>query len=121
MGELRSTLSLDKKNVNKIPELPDSYTIVTPAYFKAPPDPLIADKHLPLPDPINLKAKFDWLHHVYLTESINDSIQVTWSAYNAEHIRDHQFDISITSLMPLLRDKAHDLVATVKHTMDKIF
>ena len=58
IGELRSTLSLDKKNVNK---LPDSYTIVTPAYFKAPPDPRIADKHLPLPDTINLKAECDWL------------------------------------------------------------
>jgi hypothetical protein len=47
-----------------------------------------------------------------------DSIQVTWSAYNASQIRDHQFDISIISLMPLLRDHAHEL-ATVKHAMDK--
>ena len=62
-----------------------------------------------------------------MTESINDSIQVTWSAYNhadnnnnAERIKDHQFNISITSLTLLHSDKAHDL-ATVKHTVDKSF
>ena len=64
MGKLKSRSSFDKRNVNKISKLPDSYTIVTPAYFKVPPDPQIADKHLPLPDPTNLKANFDWLHHV---------------------------------------------------------
>ncbi|KAJ8357901.1 hypothetical protein AAFF_G00056470 [Aldrovandia affinis] len=35
------------------------------------------------------------------------------------HRRGKPFEVSITSLLPLLRDQAHS-VATVKHVMDKI-
>ena len=47
------------------------------------------------------------------------SVDVTWSAHYASQMRGKPFEVSITSLLPLLRDQAHS-VATVKHVMDKI-
>ena len=46
-------------------------------------------------------------------------VDVTWSAHHASQKRGLPFEVSITSLLPLLRDQAHS-VATVKHVMDKI-
>ncbi len=39
-------------------------------------------------------------------------------SYHAEKKRGLEFEVSVTSLLPLLRDEAHS-VATVKHCMDK--
>ena len=49
----------------------------------------------------------------------NEPVDVTWSARHASRKRSPAFEVSITSLLPLLRDKAHS-VATVRHVMDKI-
>ena len=46
-------------------------------------------------------------------------MQVTWSAHNAVQIREQGFAISMSALMPLLRDQAHD-IPTIKHVMDKV-
>ena len=44
---------------------------------------------------------------------------VSWAAHHAAQSRSQSFDVSITSLMPLIRDQAHP-VATIKHCMHKI-
>ena len=46
-------------------------------------------------------------------------VDVTWSAHHASKKRSPAFEVSVTSLLPLLRDQAHS-VATVKHVMDKM-
>lgn len=47
------------------------------------------------------------------------SVDGTWSAHRASRKRGKPFEVSITSLLPLLCDQAHS-IATVKHVMDKI-
>ena len=56
---------------------------------------------------------------VHLTKEFTDSVQVTWSAHNAAQIREQCFAISMSALMPLLRDQAHEM-PTIKHVMDKV-
>jgi len=63
--------------------------------------------------------EYRWLEHVRLTEEIDNSVHITWSAYNASQVMDHQMEVSVSALMPLLRDKAQE-ISTVKHAMDKI-
>ena len=43
---------------------------------------------------------------------------MTWSAHHASKQRS-EFEVSITSLLPLLQDQAHS-VATIRHDMDTI-
>ena len=43
---------------------------------------------------------------------------MTWSAHHASKQRS-EFEVSITSLIPLLRDQAHS-IATIRHVMDNI-
>ena len=43
----------------------------------------------------------------------------SFPAHHASQRRGKPFEVSISSLLPLLRDQAHS-VATVKHVMDKI-
>ena len=56
---------------------------------------------------------------VHLTKEFTDSVQVTWYAHNAAQIREQSFTISMSALMPLLRDEAHEM-PTIKHVMDKV-
>ena len=76
-----------------------------------------------LPGPVRFKyslnMEYKWLKHFVLTEQIDESVSVTWSAYNASMKRSKKFEIIILSLLPLLRDRAHS-VATIKHAMNKI-
>ena len=51
---------------------------------------------------------------VHLTKEFTDSVQVTWSAHNAAQIREQSIAISMSALMPLLRDQSHE-VPTIKH------
>ena len=46
-------------------------------------------------------------------------IQVTWSSHFSMFSKDKPFEVGISSLMPLLRDQAHD-VATIKHSLEQI-
>ncbi|KAJ8377453.1 hypothetical protein AAFF_G00260110 [Aldrovandia affinis] len=63
-----------------------------------------------------LAMEYEWLEKVTVTDG---PVDVTWSAHHASQKRGKPFEVSITSLLPLLRDQAHS-VATVKHVMDKI-
>ena len=56
---------------------------------------------------------------VHLTKELTDSVQVTWSAHNAAQTREQSFAISMSALMPLLRNQAHEM-STIKHVMDKV-
>lgn len=46
-------------------------------------------------------------------------MNVTWSAHHASKKRGTPFEVSIASLLPLLRDEAHS-VSTIRHVMDRI-
>ena len=54
-----------------------------------------------------------------LSPSVDDAVRITWASHHATQKRSHPFEVSITSLLPLLRDQAHS-VATLKHAMKKI-
>uniref|UniRef100_A0A0L8FV64 Uncharacterized protein n=1 Tax=Octopus bimaculoides TaxID=37653 RepID=A0A0L8FV64_OCTBM len=67
----------------------------------------------------NLKPEYDWLQSVALAEIYDNTIKVTWSAHNAQQVKDLQFDVDMSALIPLLRDHSNE-VSTIKHPMDKI-
>ena len=66
-----------------------------------------------------MSPQFEWLEKVSLTEEWNDTVKITWSSHYAHQLRDQNFEVGVSSLLPLLRDQAHD-VATIKHVMDKV-
>lgn len=76
---------------------------------------------MPVPESIqsHLKEEYDWLEEVFLTKDMADAVSITWAAHHAKQNRSKPFEVSITSLMPLLRDQAHS-VATLRHCMEKI-
>ena len=91
-----------------VPELPDSFINVRPAFFtkKKPSPPQSRETH----------PYTSLLEKVTVTDG---PVDVTWSADHASQKRGKPFEVSIKSLLPLLRDQAHS-VATVKHVMDTI-
>lgn len=122
-GEIRPPLQLSDNRAKKIPEIPESFTNIRPAFFnKKNPEPRPIT-NIPLQDPTvfsrNFAPEYDWLETVSLTQEVNDSASITWSAHHASQRRSQGFDVSITSLFPLLRDQAHS-VATIRHVMDKV-
>ena len=113
-GKPQNDLVLNR-NVKKIPDLPDSYTNVKPAYFpKKPIPPENELTEIPEPSKFHLEKEYTWLEMVHLTKEFTDSVQVTWSAHNAAQIREQSIAISMSALMPLLRDQAHEML-TIKH------
>ena len=67
-----------------------------------------------------LALEYQWLEKVCVSEEIDGAINLTWSAHHASCKRSPEFEVSITSLLPLLRDLAHS-VATIKHVMQKVW
>ncbi len=67
----------------------------------------------------HLTKEYEWLEKMIVTEEVDDDLSITWSAHHAAEQRSKEFEVSITSLLPLLRDQAHS-VATIKHVMDKV-
>ena len=109
-----------KQKVNKISPLPEHYTNVKPASFTEQPSP---PKH-DIPDlPSSIEPYLDnqylWLNKVFFTQEVNDSVKVTWASHYSHLAKDKHFEVGVSSLLPLLRDQAHD-VATIKHALDKI-
>ncbi|KAL0198142.1 hypothetical protein M9458_006682, partial [Cirrhinus mrigala] len=119
-GEVREPILIKNSSVKKVPELPDSYTNVHPAFFtkKKPSPPKGNVTYASLPT-LLLTNEYEWLQKVSLTQDVDDEVNITWSAHHAEKKRGLAFDVSITSLFPLLRDEAHS-IATVRHTMNKV-
>ena len=100
--------------------MPESYTNVKPAYFPNKPSPHENElTEIHEPSKFHLEKEYTWLEMVHLTKEFTDSVQVTWSAHNAAQIREQSFAISMSTLMPLLRDQAHEM-PTIKHVMDKV-
>ena len=48
-----------------------------------------------------------------------DIVSITWAVHHATLKRGKPFEVSISSLLSLIRDQAHS-VATIKHAMEKI-
>lgn len=122
-GEKRDTLQLTGNKVKKVSELPDSYTNILPAHFKdkSPSPPQVTGLSLPTTNMLRpqLDLEYEWLEKVCTTEGIHGPVNLTWAAHHADKNRNPVFEVSVSSLMPLLRDQAHS-VATVKHVMDKV-
>lgn len=120
-GTSQENVIMVKEKVKKISPLPEHYTNVKPASsFILQPPPL--EQFIPdLPSSIQpfLQNQFVWLNKVCLTQEYDHSVKVTWSSHHALLAKDKQFEIGISSLMPMLRDQAHD-VATIKHSLEKI-
>ncbi|KAJ8386023.1 hypothetical protein AAFF_G00178440 [Aldrovandia affinis] len=118
-GEECGQLKFGEKKVKTVPELPDSFTNVRPAFFTkkkpSPPQSGVTHPDTSLLRP-QLAMEYEWLEKVTVTDG---PVDVTWSAHHASQKRGKPFEVSITSLLPLLQDQAHS-VATVKHVMDKI-
>ena len=124
-GKMRKPICIQDSKVKRVPELPDDYVNIRPAYFtKKKPEP----PSLQTPKPIvqgpsllrpHFSPEYEWLEKVHVTEDMDNTVSVTWSAHHASQKRGNEFQVSIASLLPLLRDEAHS-VATIKHVMDKI-
>ncbi|KAJ8364285.1 hypothetical protein SKAU_G00131160 [Synaphobranchus kaupii] len=123
-GEEREPLKLAERKVKRVPELPDSFSNIRPAFFtkKNPPPPKADGPSVPdvtdLPR-LQLVLEYEWLEKVRLTEEIDGAMNITWSAHHASMKRSPAYEVSIASLLPLLRDQAHS-VSTVRHVMNKI-
>ncbi|CAE1257574.1 unnamed protein product [Acanthosepion pharaonis] len=119
--EQRVSLKITDSRTRKVPEFPEHYTNIAPAYFKKNPTPASVDE-VSLPESSLfqriLRAEFEWLEKVQDTTDVDDESNITWSAH-ANQNRTSECETSITSLLPLLRDQAHS-VATIKHAMKKV-
>ncbi|CAE1318539.1 unnamed protein product [Acanthosepion pharaonis] len=118
-GEQWVSPEITDSRARKVPELPEHYTNIAPAYFKKNPTPASVDE-VSLPEPSlfqrNIRVEYEWLEKVQGTTDVDDESNITWSAHHASQKRTSE--TSITSLLPLLRDQAHS-VATIKHAMKK--
>ena len=117
---LRGTLSMKDSGVNNVPELPDAYTNVHPAVFKCK-NPLLPRPITPLhiDTGISLAHEFEWLKSVRLTQTADANVNITWAAHHISKNRGKAFEVSISSLLSLLRESAQS-VSTVKQVMGKI-
>ena len=122
-GQERQPIYVNENRVRKVPELPESFTSVPPAYVmnKKPNPPATIIPNLPEVSMFknNLTQEYEWLDKVMLTENVDAQMSISWSAHHAKQRRNQPFEVSISSLLPLLRDSAHS-VATIKHCMNKI-
>ena len=87
-GEIREPILIKNTKVKKVPELPDSYTNVYPAFFTtknpSPPKGNVTYESLPS---LPLTNEYEWLQKVSLTQEVPDKVNITWSAHHAEKKR----------------------------------
>lgn len=123
-GEVPEAILIQNNSIRKVPELPDSYTNVHPAFFSkkkknpSPPKGNVTYEYASLTS-LPLTNEYKWLQKVSLTQELYDAANITWSAHHANKKRGLEFKVSITLLQPLLRDEPHS-VATVRHSMNKV-
>ena len=121
-GETHAPPRIIGGKLRRVPELPEAFTNIKPANLKEnPAPPLTKDVILPSVHSIttHLKQEYAWLEKVHVTVEVGETINITWSAYHDSQARARPFHVSISSLLPLLRDEAHS-VATIRHVMGKI-
>lgn len=80
-GEVRASPKITDSRAKKVPELPESYTNIPPAFFrKKIPAPSTIDD-ISLPDPSlfqrNLRLEYEWLEKVHGTTDVDDSSNIT--------------------------------------------
>ncbi len=78
---------LQRVGQKKVPDLPESYTNIPPAFFhKKNPEPSVIDD-ISLPNPSlfqeEIRLEYEWLEKVHVTTDVDDSSNVTWSAHHA--------------------------------------
>ena len=122
-GEECHKLKFEPEKVKSVPEIPDSFTNIPPASFKTK-NPLPLNTAVPVQTADvfrpQLALEYQWLEKVSVTEELDGAIITrTWSAHHASCNRSPEFEVSITSLLPLPRDQAHS-VATIKHVIQKV-
>ena len=121
-GQERQQLKFEPEKVRSVPELPDTFTNISPAFFQTknpvPPNTAIPKPPTDILGP-QLALEYQWLDKVIVTQEIDDAVNLTWSAHHPSMKRSPEFEVTITSLLPLLRDQAHS-VATIKHVMQKV-
>ena len=122
-GEERASPEVTDSKTRKVPELPEHYTNIAPAFFKQNPTPTTGFNEVSLPDESlfhrNIRVECEWLEKVKDTTDVDEKSNITWSAHHASQKRKSVCETSISSLLPLLRDHAHS-IATIKHAMKKI-
>ena len=62
---------------------------------------------------------YEWLQKAMLAEEVQDEMALTWSCHYLEQKRKNEFPVSITALLPHLKEQSH-YVATIQHAIDKI-
>ena len=87
-------LKVGHGKTKKVPELPESYSNIQPAYLREVPKPPVVESFV-LPD-VQLIAppEFEWLDKISVTEEVDDNITVTWSAHNASQRRTNSFEVT---------------------------
>ena len=65
-----------------------------------------------------MKYQFAWLNKVFSTHEYDKSVKITWTSYSSLLEKRNQLEVGISSLMPLLRDQAHDVA--IKNSLDII-
>ncbi len=110
-GEIREPVSIKNSNVKKVSQLPDSYTNVHPAFFaKKNPSPHRDNvTYTSLPS-LSVTDKYEWLLKFSLTQEVAHEVNASWLAHHAEKKRGLEFEVSITSLLPFLRDETHSVL-----------
>lgn len=83
--EVQEPILIKNTKVKKVPEIPDSYTNVYPAFFtiKNPSPPKGNVTYESLPN-LSLTNEYEWLHKVSLTQEVHDNVNITWSAHHAK-------------------------------------
>ena len=102
--------------------LPESFTNVRPAHIaKTPTPPKEVSMTLPSPNSIqsHLKEECAWLEQVCLTENVTDAVSITWAVHHATQTRGKPFEVSISSLLPLIRDQAHSVATMLLSNMPR--
>ncbi|XP_035811437.2 uncharacterized protein LOC118471353 [Amphiprion ocellaris] len=121
-GQERGQLRFGPEKVKSVPELPDTFTNISPASFwttnPVPPGTAMPKPPTDILGP-QLALEYQWLDKVLVTQEVDDALNLTWSAHHASMKRSPEFEVTITSLLPLLPDPAHS-VATVKHVMNNL-
>lgn len=102
-GETHASLKLGEGKLKKVPDFPEAYTNVQPSNSKEIPQPLVTTSFaLRTIDSTRAhpKQEFTWLEKLNLTEEVEDTVSITWSAHHASQMTAQQFEVSVMSLLP---------------------
>ena len=121
----------NKPTTNQIPEIPDEYTNMKPAYLKSKPNPpgstiqfVGIQNHEYLTE--SLKCEYEWLNTVRLTDQDLISNNILWSSHHSCQKRGPQVEVSLTCLVPLFQEHAHSskvgpILALIKNVVPSPF